>query len=146
MSKVNVKNISSAKVSLYVPECHVQRELMPGQSFNMEREVYDEFVIDQGIEAMIKEHYIAISGLEDEETPVNDTPIVSAVDIGKMLDDLDITAFAKFIPNAAPAEKEAAVDLAVEKKVTHAGFVSLIKKYCGRDVIELINMRHQEEV
>ena len=119
---------------------------MPGQSFNIEREVYDEFVLDQGVEAMIKEHYIAISGLEDDETPINDTPIVSAVDIGKMLDDLDITAFASFIPNAAPAEKDAVVDLAVEKKITHAGFVSLIKKYCGRDVISLINMRHQEEI
>ena len=63
-----------------------------------------------------------------------------------MLVNNDVTAFAKFIPNAAPAEKDTIVSLAVDKKITHSGFVGLIKKYCGRDVIELINMRHQEEV
>lgn len=146
MGKINIKNVSSSRVSLYVPECHIQRELMPRQFFNVDREVYDEMILNQGVEALIKEHYLVVSGLEEDETPVNDTPVVTADEIAKMFDDVNITAFASFIPNAAPAEKDAVVDLAVEKKITHAGFVSLIKKYCGRDVIELINMRHQEEI
>ena len=147
MNKVSIKNVSSAKVSLYMPEIHIQRELLPGQVFNLDREVYDDLILDQGVEALFAGHYLTVlSGLEPDEVPVNNDNVVSATDIGKMLDDLDVAAFAKFIPNAAPAEREAVVDLAVAKKVTHPGFTQLIKKYCGRDVIELINMRHQEEI
>lgn len=146
MSKVNIKNVSSAKISLYVPENHIQRELIPGQSFNVEKDIYDDIILDQGIEALVQGHYIVISGLEEDDAPVLSNPVVTATEIGQMLDDLNITKFASFIPNAAPAEKEAIVDLAVEKKITNNAIVSLIKKYCGRDVIELINMRHQEEM
>lgn len=146
MSKVNIKNVSSAKISLFVPESRLQRELIPGQSFNIEKEVYDDIILDQGIEALVQGHYIVVSGLEQDEAPILATPVISASEIGTMLDELNITEFAKFIPNAAPAEKEAVVDLAVEKKITNNAFVSLIKKYCGRDIIELINMRHQEEI
>ena len=145
MSKVNIKNISSAKISLYMPEVHVQRELLPGQGFNVEREVYDDLILDQGVEALINGHYITVSGLEEDEIPAETKNAVSAAEIAKMFDDLDVSTFAKFIPNAAPAEKEAVVDLAVSKRITHPGFTTLIKKYCGRDVIELINMKHQEE-
>ena len=37
MSKINIKNVSSAKISLFVPESRIQRELIPGQSFNIEK-------------------------------------------------------------------------------------------------------------
>ena len=90
-------------------------------------------------------HYLKVEGLQEDEKVEVESLTYSKADISKMLDDLDITAFAKFIPTAAPAEKETAVDLAVEKKITHSAIVQLIKKYCGRDVIDLINMRHQEE-
>lgn len=146
MNKVSIRNISSTKVSLYMPEIHIQRELLPGQAFSLDRDVYDELILDQGVEALFAGHYITVSGLEPDEMPVEVENVMPATEIAKMLDNLDVAAFAKFIPNAAPAEREAVVDLAVAKKITHPGFTQLIKKYCGRDVIELINMRHQEEV
>ena len=147
MSKVTIKNISSGTVALFAPEIHIQRELLPKQQFNLEKEVYDDLILDQGMEALIRGHYIEVSGLEEDEAILSPAEAVySATDIGKMLDESDIVNFAKFIPNAAPAERETIVDLAVAKKITNSGFVSLIKKYCGRDVIELINMKHQEEV
>ena len=62
-----------------------------------------------------------------------------------MFDTANITEFAKFIPNAAEAEKETAVKLAIEKGITNSGFTALIKKYCGVDVISAINMKHQAE-
>ena len=146
MSKVNIKNVSNCSVSLYVPECNVQRLLLPRQGFNVERETYDELILNQGVEALFKEHYLVVSGLEENDTPITDTKVVTAEEIAKMFDTQNITEFAKFIPTAAPAEKDAAVELAVEKKITNSGFTSLIKKYCGRDVMELINMKHQEEI
>jgi hypothetical protein len=57
----------------------------------------------------------------------------------------DVTAFAKFIPKATDAEKVSAVTLAVEHKVTNAGIVALIKKYCDVDVINAIAMKHDAE-
>jgi len=57
----------------------------------------------------------------------------------------DVTKFAKFIPKATAAEKESAVTLAVEHKITNTGIVALIKKYCDVDVIEAINVKHQSE-
>ena len=62
-----------------------------------------------------------------------------------MLEKQDITAFAKFIPNAAPAEKDTVVQLAVDMGITNGGFVTLIKKYCDVDVISAINTKHLVE-
>ena len=71
--------------------------------------------------------------------------VYTAQDIGAMLDKLDVTAFAKFIPNAAPAEKETAIKLAIDKGITNPAITALIKKYCDIDVINEINMKHQAE-
>ena len=145
MDKITITNISNATVSLFVPEVRLNRELIPGRSISIDRQMYDDLIFDVGFNALVNSHYIKVSGLEEDEKVEISTPVYSKSEIEKILDTLDITAFAKFIPTAAPAEKETVVDLAVEKGITHPAIVQLIKKYCGRDVIELINMRHQEE-
>ena len=71
--------------------------------------------------------------------------VFEASEIEKMLVKGDVTSFAKFIPNATEAEKESAVTLAVDHKITHAGIVALINKYCGVDIINAINMKHDAE-
>ena len=62
-----------------------------------------------------------------------------------MIEDRDITAFAKFIPTAGIAEKETVVKYAVNNNVTDNAFTALIKKYCGVDVINAIAIKHQAE-
>jgi hypothetical protein len=62
-----------------------------------------------------------------------------------MLLENDVTKFAKFIPHATEAEKDAAVTLAVEHKITNSGIVALIKKYCDVDIISAIAMKHDAE-
>ena len=62
-----------------------------------------------------------------------------------MLDELDIPAFAKFIPTAKTAEREAVVRLAVDKGITNQTFVTLINKYCDVDIINAISIKHQAE-
>jgi hypothetical protein len=57
----------------------------------------------------------------------------------------DITNFAKFIPHATAAEKESAVTLAIQHKITNNAIVALIKKYCDVDVINAINVAHDAE-
>ena len=146
MDKITIKNISNATVSLFVPEIKLNRDLIPGRAIIIDKDAYNDLTFDPGFNSLVNAHYISIEGIEENDEVEVIKDVYTKDDINKMLDTLDITAFAKFIPTAAPAEKETVVDLAVEKGITNSGFVTLIKKYCGRDVIELINMRHQEEI
>ena len=145
MDKITIKNISNATVSLFVPEIKLNRDLIPGRTIVIDKETYDDLTFDPGFNSLVKAHYLSVEGIEENDEVEVIKNVFTREDISKMLDNLDITTFAKFIPTAAPAEKETTVDLAVEKKITHPAFTKLIKKYCDRDVIELINMKHQDE-
>lgn len=145
MEKITIKNICNAMVSIHVPEANFSREIPSGREIPIPHDTYEALTFDQGFMNLVNMHYVQVLGVPAEEAIIPPEEVITTKDeISKMLDDLDITAFAKFIPNAAPAEKETVVDLAVEKKITHSGFVTLIKKYCGRDVIDLIHMKHLE--
>lgn len=145
MDKITIKNISNATVSLYVPEIRLNRDLVPGREIAIDREMYDDLIFDVGFNNLVNAHYIAVSGIEDNDKVEVINNVFSKDDIAKMLDSGDVTAFANFIPKAAPAERETAVELAVEKRIMHPAIVQLLKKYCDRDVIELINLKHQDE-
>lgn len=145
MDKVTIKNVSYATVSLYVPEIKFNRTLAPNRTIAIDKDTYDELTFDSGFAALVRNHYIAVSGVEEDEAVEVVKNVYDVQAISDMLESKNITAFANFIPTAAPAEKETAVQLAVEKGITHPGFVELIKKYCDRDIISLINMKHQAE-
>ena len=145
MNKVMIKNVSSATVSLFVPEMKFNRELIPGRSIPVERDVYDELTFDPGFNTLIRNHYISISGLENDEAVEITENVYDVEAITKLLDNIDVTTFAKFIATAKPAEQETVVHLAVEKGITHPAIVELIKKYCNQDIIALIGMKHAAE-
>lgn len=143
---ITVKNISSAMVVLAIPELRFRRELAPGRTVPVTQEEYDTMMFDPGINTMVHDHYIEFGGIENEERViVDDSEKFDTSIIKKMLETQDITQFAKFIPNAAPAEKDTVVKLAVELGITNSGFVTLIKKYCDVDVISAINTKHLTE-
>ena len=144
--RISVKNISSATIDLILPFINFRRKLDSGRTIYVSEDELYELNNDAGFAAMVREHYIQIEGLEENEMPelVSGT-VYTAQDIGAMLDKLDVTAFAKFIPNAAPAEKETAIKLAIDKGITNPAITALIKKYCDIDVINAINMKHQAE-
>lgn len=148
MSNLSIKNISSANIVLTAPNIRFRRELSPGRALPLTAEEYEELSFDSGFSALLDGHYLQMFGLdEDKEAVTVDgaDKVYSATDIDKILDTLDITTFAKFLPTAADAEKETVVKLAIEKGITNGGFTALIKKYCGVDVISAINMKHQAE-
>ena len=144
--RISVKNISSATIDLILPFINFRRKLDSGRTIYVSEDELYELNNDAGFAAMVREHYIQIEGLEENEMPelVSGT-VYTAQDIGAMLDKLDVTAFAKFIPNAAPTEKETAIKLAIDKGITNPAITALIKKYCDIDVINAINMKHQTE-
>lgn len=142
---IQIKNISTSLVSLYVPEIKLNRELMPGRVIGLSKEDYDELTFDPGFNALVNGHYLKVFGVEEDQQVQITENVVEANQIEEMLIKGDITAFAKFIPNATVAEKESAVTLAIEHKITNAGIVALIKKYCDVDIINAISMKHDAE-
>ena len=142
---IRIKNVSTSLVSLYVPSIRLNRELNPGRSIPVTDEEYEELTFDTGFMSLVNGHYLKITGIEEEQQVEVVENVVEASEIEKMLVNGDVTKFAKFIPKATDAEKESAVTLAVEHKITNAGIVALIKKYCGVDVIQAIAAKHDAE-
>ena len=142
---ITIKNISTSLVSLYLPNVRFNRELMPAREIPVSPEEYEEMTFDPGFMSLVNGHYIKITGVEEERQVEVVENVFEASEIEKMLVKGDVTAFAKFIPHATDAEKESAVTLAVEHKITNAGIVALIKKYCDVDVIQAIAAKHDAE-
>lgn len=142
---ITIRNASSSVVSLYVPAIKLNRELTPGRKIPVSQEEYEELTFDSGFNALVRGHYIVVDGLEEHEKVEEVGKVFDQKTIEDMLVKNDVTAFAKFIPTATAAEKDSAVTLAVEHKITHAGIVALIKKYCDVDVINAINAKHDAE-
>lgn len=144
MGKITLKNISSGMVVVLAPDIGFRRELIPGRAVPITEQEYDALIFDPGVDALIQGHTIKIEGVEeDQQVAIDNTTIYEAADIAKMLKDKDITAFAKFIPNATDSEKDSVVKYAIDNKIVDNAFVALIKKYCDVDVINAINIQHQ---
>ena len=145
MSKITIKNISSATVSLFDSTLKLNKELNPGRMIPLTKEMYDDLSLDPGFVALIRGHYLRVDGLEEDEQVEITDKVYTKEDIEKMLKGKDVTAFAKFIPNATSAEKDTAVKTAVDLGITDNAFTVLIKKYCNVDIINAINVKHQIE-
>ncbi len=146
MSQISMKNISTANVVVSVPDINFRRELMPGRIIPLTQEEYDNLMFDPGFTVLVQNHYITINGVADEKKVEEDVvKVVESSEIAKMLDNQDVTAIAKFIVTAAPAEKDSLVKLAVDKGITHPGITALIKNHCGVDIIQAISIKHQAE-
>ena len=146
MSQITIKNISSATVVISVPEISFNRTLVPGRSIPITKEIYDDLLFEPGVQNMIRGGYIVVSGVEEgAEVDVNKESIKDKASIEAMILNKDITAFAKYIPNASPAARETIVQCVVNNNITDNAFTALIKKYCGVDVITAITMKHQAE-
>lgn len=144
---INVKNVSSALIVIALPDIHFRRELVPGRTIPISHEEYEAMMFDPGVMAMVEDHSLQFNGIEEEQVvaPAMNETIYEPNEIQKMLEEQNITKFAKFIPNAAPAEKDTVVKLAIDMGITNSGFVALIKKYCDVDVISAINTKHLVE-
>ena len=95
---------------------------------------------------MIRGGYIRIDGVQEDraviETPTN---VMDKDEIIKIINNRDITAFAKYIKVAPSAAKDTIVQYVVENNITDNAFTALIKTYCGIDVIQAISVKHQAE-
>lgn len=145
MSKITVKNISSATVVITDPDIKFRRVLAPGRTMPISDEEYNDLQFAPGVQPLVSGGYIRFDGVTEDQG-VFDTPETYEIaELRSMLENKDITKFAKFIPEAPAAAKESIVRLAIELGITDNAFVALIKKYCDIDVIDAINKKHQLE-
>lgn len=144
MSNITIKNISSATIVISMPDIKFRRELIPGRSIIISKEDYQDLSFDPGFLGLVNDHYISVTGADEEEKIITGN-IFDKTEIERILDNQDVTAFARMIPTATQAEKDTIVLLAVNKGITHPAFVKLIKQYCDVDVINAINRKHQLE-
>lgn len=147
MAKITLKNISSATVVIGSTNGEIRsRSLAPGRIITLTPSEYEDLMYEPGVQNMIRGGYIRIDGVQEEraviETPTN---VKDKDEIIKMIDDRDVTAFAKYIKIAPSAAKETIVQYVVDNNITDNAFTALIKTYCGVDVIQAISVKHQAE-
>lgn len=143
---ISVKNVSSATVIIAAKDVNFRRKLAPGREVTMPQEVYDELSFDSGFEHLVSNGFLKVKGAESEEVAVieSNQNVVELDEIKKILKERDITNFAKIIPNASTATKEAIVSTAIEMRVADAPFSALIKKYCDINIIDAIAAQSEE--
>ena len=138
---IKIKNISSAEVTIALPDLRLRREIKPGFAMPFKEEEYEYLTFDPGFNTLVDGHYIKVLGAQDApEVESKEAP-----DIEAMLKNRDITAFAKFIPNATAAEKDSIMKYAVDHGVVDNSFAALIKKYCGVDIIDAVSKYHDAQ-
>lgn len=141
---IKVKNISTAHV--YIKSDNFRRDLMPGREIPLKRSEYEDLMFDPGFNNLLTAHYLAISGVNDDDAVALQTGEIYDVEkIAKMFDEKDYTQFAKFLPTSTAAEKDTVIKIATEKGITDNGFTALIKKYCNVDIVSAINFKHLAE-
>lgn len=147
MSKITLKNISSATVVVGSSNSTIRsRSLLPGRVITLTPTEYEDLAAEPGIQNMIRGGYIRIDGVtEDRAVFENPTNVLEKDEIIKMIQNKDITAFAKYIPIAPSAAKDTIVKYVVDNNITDNAFIALIKKYCNVDVIQAIAIKHQSE-
>ena len=147
MAKITLKNISSATVVVGSTNGTMHsRSLAPGRVIALTPTEYEDLMYEPGVQNMIRGGYIKIDGVNEDraviETPTN---VKDKDEIIKIINNRDITAFAKYIKVAPSAAKDTIVQYVVENNITDNAFTALIKTYCGIDVIQAISVKHQAE-
>lgn len=141
----NIKNISSASVTVIARDISLHRSIAPGRTIKITDEAYDELCFDNGFQVLVKNGFLKVDGVKDfqETIEVVEDKIVSRDEIEDILKREDITAFATLIDGASPATKETIAQLAIDMNVTKPAFTVLIQKHCGVDVLKAITARDE---
>ena len=147
MGKITLKNISSATVVIGSSNSTVRsRSLAPNRIITLTPSEYEDLMYEPGIQNMIRGGYIKIEGVQEDRAVIEEpTNVKERDEIIKMINDRDITGFAKYIKIAPSAAKDTIVQYVVDNNITDNAFTALIKTYCGIDVIQAISVKHQAE-
>ena len=104
MAKITLKNISTATVVIGTSDGPMRSpSLAPNRVITLTPTEYEDLMYEPGIQNMIRGGYIKIDGVQEDraviETPTN---VMDKDEIIKIIDNRDITAFAKYIKKLLP--------------------------------------------
>lgn len=156
---VIIKNVSSAKVCLYIPAQNFKRELKgEGTSTRIPFDVlYEGLLSEPGIGVLFDEGYLYIEnqqdridlGLEEEDLDgknENKSPkVMESKDILALLKENNPTKLKTALSGLALEQKKKFVSVAVENDIYSAGLAHLIKEATGMDLLKAIQQKHEEE-
>jgi hypothetical protein len=144
---IKVKNISNYTIYVIAADYNFHRKLNPGREISVTQEVYDELTFDLGFEKLVRGGALKVTGVNAEVSEVIEVPYetLTPAEIKKIFEEKDYAKFTKAIQKASPATKESIIAVAVDNRISDNAFISLIKKYCGVNVIEAISVQVQAE-
>ena len=114
MSKIQVKNVSSATVVITAPDVRLRRELVPGRIVPLTQEEFDELSFDPGMQNLLRAGYLQVRGVDEESKQMVENAVqqadeastLSVEEIRKIYDEKNITKFAQVISKASPATRD----------------------------------------
>ena len=78
MSKIQVKNVSSATVVITAPDVRLRRELVPGRIVPLTQEEFDELSFDPGMQNLLRAGYLQVKGVDEESKQIVENAVQQA--------------------------------------------------------------------
>lgn len=140
-----IKNVSSSKILINLPNVRFRTELQPKQERPLQDDVFYEFLYDQGCINMVKWGFL---GVIYDETAADkiDVEVKTGldVDVKDLLTNKSVKELSEVLKDASPALKDEIVAKAVELSIADQGRCNIIKKYTNVDILNVMAMARQE--
>lgn len=152
--KVLISNMSNSKVLVNSQELHFRREWLPnGATVKVDKDILDDLMYDQGFKYLVDTGILFIEDLElkkelgiepqEAEEPVN----IIKLDEKKMQQLLTVTSpkgFQDTLQKLSKDQLHMLADYAIEKKLVDYEKCEIIRKACGRDIINTIRLAKED--
>ena len=146
MSKVNIKNTSSYRISIILDNVRNRRDQNPGAETTLPEDVFEEFNYDNGCRNYVRNGYIkVITDDEEVKEAIPEMPKDVDMDAEILVTKKSVQELALILKDASPAMKDKIVAAAIKHSAVDAARVALIKTHCGVDVLNALNLQRSVE-
>lgn len=154
-NKVKVISAVSGRVGVTVPQLRFSREWMAqGQVIQIEREVLDELMYDQGFKYMIETGILYIEDMEvkkelgvepEDATEPENIIVLTDKERDQYMRLLTIKNFKEKVDKLSFEQINELADYAIRNKIMDLEKSKYIKSKCGKDIIRAIQLKEQDE-
>lgn len=142
MSKVRIKNTSNFVISIILNNVRYRRDLNPGQETVLPEDAFEEFNFDTGCRSYVKNGYLKVIA----DDPVVKESVVEGprdvdIDVNDLLTNKSVNDLAVALKNGSASFYDKVATAAIKLSISDAARCSLIKHYCGIDVLNAIALQ-----
>lgn len=153
--KVKITNMLNNRVNVSVPDIRFSR-IWPGYGsvVQVEKETLEQLMYDVGFKNMVDMGILFIEDMEvkkelgiepeDAEEPVNIIKLTNK-EMQYYLTGLSFVGFKDKVKKLSMVQVEALCDYAIDNKIMSSDKCKLLKEICGRDIINAIRLKEQNE-